>query len=319
MEVIEGLSKLRKRLENSIIALGTFDGVHRGHQEVIRVTKEIAERNSMTSAVVTFEPIPKAVIGGRREQIGSITSIKQKENIIRNLGIDVMLIIRFNRKLARLEPEEFVKRVICKRIAARGVVVGPGFRFGRNRSGNVMLLKRLGKKYGFEVTTAGEVRVDDMKVSSSKVRELLWRGKIEQANRLLGRYYSINGIVKRGSGRGKELSFPTANLDISGNVILFRGVYVVLVIVKKRKYWGVANIGLRPTFSPSHLLSSPVGRFARPVVEVHIFNFAGNLYGQKIELFLTKRIRGEMKFSSHEKLIQQIEKDIEFAKKLRSF
>jgi len=307
---------LRKKLENSVVALGTFDGVHRGHQEVIKTAKEIARRDGKTSVVVTFEPIPRVVIGEEKEKVGSITTLKQKEEIIRNLGIDVMLVVHFNRKLAQIDPEEFVNRVIYKRIGAGRVVVGPGFRFGKNRSGNVVLLKRLGREHGFAVTTVGEVKIGNIKVSSSKIRRLLWQGKIEKAKSLLGRYYSINGIVKKGSGRGKELCFPTANLDISGNLILPQGVYAVLVTVKEKKYWGVANIGRRPTFSPTHLLVPRVGRYARPMVEVHIFNFKGDLYRHKIEVSLIKRIRREMKFATPGELINRIEKDIRFTKKL---
>jgi len=319
MQVIEGLSKLRRKFENSVVALGTFDGVHRGHQEVIRTTKDIARRNGKISVVVTFEPLPRAVIGKETERVGSITTLKQKEKIIRNLGLGVMLVIQFNRKLAQVEPEEFVKRVIYKRIGAGRVVVGPGFRFGKNRLGNVVLLKRLGRKYGFEVTTVGEVKIGNIKVSSSKIRQLLWQGKIGRANRLLGRYYSIDGIVKKGSGRGKELSFPTANLDISGDVILPPGVYAVLVTVRGKKHWGVANIGTRPTFSYRHQFPprKVTRRYTRPMVEVHIFNFKGNLYRQKLEIFLIKRIRKEMRFPTPEKLTKRIEQDIQFTKKLR--
>lgn len=303
---------------NSVVALGTFDGVHRGHQEVINTTKEIARRNGKTSVVVTFEPIPRAVIGEEREKVGSITTLKQKEEIIRNLGINVMLVVHFNRKLAQIDPEEFVNRVIYKRMGAGRVVVGPGFRFGKNRSGDVVLLKRLGRKCGFAVTTVGEVKIGNIKVSSSKIRQLLWQGKIEKAKRLLGRYYSINGIVRRGSGRGKKLSFPTANLDISGNVILPQGVYAVLVNVRGKKQMGVANIGMRPTFPLRHRFhyQDMTERYARPVVEVHIFNLKGNLYRQKLEVSLIKRIRREMRFPTPEKLMDRIEKDVQFTKKL---
>jgi riboflavin kinase/FMN adenylyltransferase len=319
MEVIKGLSKLRRKFENSVVALGTFDGVHRGHEEVIRTTKDIASRNGKTSVVVTFEPIPRAVVGKERQKVGSITTLKQKEKIIRNLSIDVMLVIHFNRQVAQVEPEEFVKRVIYDRIGAGRVVVGPGFRFGKSRLGNVALLKRLGRKYGFKVTTVSEVKIGNVKVSSSRIRELLGQGKIEKVNRLLGRYCTINGMVKRGSGRGKELSFPTANLDILGNLILPQGVYAVLVNVRGKKHMGVANIGMRPTFPPHHRFHSQdmTERYVRPEVEVHIFNFRGNLYRQKLEVSLIKRIRGEMRFPTPEKLMKRIEKDIRFAKKLR--
>ena len=321
MEVIEGLSTWRRKFENSVVALGTFDGVHRGHQEVIRTTRDIARRNGKTSVVVTFEPVPRAVIGEERKKIGLLTTLKQKGELIRNLGIDAMLVIHFNRKLARIDPEEFVNRVIYKRIGAGRVVVGPGFRFGKNRSGNVVLLKRLGRKYGFSVTIVGEVKIGNTKVSSSKIRQLLWQGKIEEANRLLGRYYTIEGIVVKGSRRGKELSFPTANLDISEDVILPLGVYAVLVSFRGKKHRGVANIGTRPTFSPFYRFSiqKTNRRYTRPVVEVHILDFKRNLYRQKLELSLIKRIRREMRFPTPEKLMNRIKKDIQFIKKLRSF
>ncbi len=319
MEVIEGLSKLRRKFKSSVVALGTFDGVHCGHQQIIKATKDVARMHGRTSVVVTFEPLPRAVIGEEKEKVGLITTLKQKEEIIRNLGIDVMLVIHFNRKLAQVEPEKFVRKVIYQRIGAGRVVVGPGFRFGKNRLGNVALLKRLGRKYGFEVITVGEVKIGNIKVSSSKIRQLLWQGKIEMANHLLGRYYTISGRVKKGSGRGKELSFPTANLDISGDAILPQGVYAVLVNVRGKKHMGVANIGTRPTFSPGlQFLPGKVTRkYIRPIVEVYIFNFKGNLYRQKLEIFLIKRIRKEMKFPTPEKLMNRIKKDIQFTKKCR--
>ena len=319
MEFIEGLSKLRRKFENSVVALGTFDGVHRGHQQVIRTTKDIARTNGKRSVVVTFEPVPRAVIGEEKESMGLITTLNQKKEIIENMGMDVMLVIHFNRRLAQVEPEEFVNRVVHNRIGAGRVVVGPGFRFGRNRSGNVKLLKQLGRKYGFKVTTVREVKIGNIKVSSSKIRQLLCQGRIEKANSLLGRYYAINGIVTKGSGRGKELSFPTANLGISGNVILPPGVYAVLVTVRGKKHMGVANIGTRPTFFPHHRLhlQKVTRRYARPVVEVYIFNFRGNLYRQKLEVSLIKRIRKEMRFRTPEKLMERIKKDILFTKKLR--
>jgi len=319
MEVIEGLSTLRRKFENSVVALGTFDGIHRGHQEVIRTTKNIAKSSGKTSVVVTFEPVPRAVIGEERKKLGLLTTLKQKEEIIRNLGIDAMLIIHFNRKLARIDPEEFVKRVIHKRIGAGRVVVGPGFRFGKNRSGNVESLKRWGRKYGFGVTIVGEVRIDNTRVSSSKIRQLLWQGKIEEANHLLGRYYTIKGTVVKGKRRGKELSFPTANLDISEDVILPLGVYAVLVSLRGKKHLGVANIGTRPTFSP--LYRFPIQKinkeYTYPIVEIHILDFKRNLYRQKLELSLIKRIRREVRFPTPEKLMNRIEKDIQFTKKLR--
>jgi len=319
MEVIEGLSTLRRKFENSVVALGTFDGIHRGHQEVIRTTKNIAKSSGKTSVVVTFEPVPRAVIGEERKKLGLLTTLKQKEEIIRNLGIDAMLIIHFNRKLARIDPEEFVKRVIHKRIGAGRVVVGPGFRFGKNRSGNVESLKRWGRKYGFGVTIVGEVRIDNTRVSSSKIRQLLWQGKIEKANHLLGRYYTIKGTVVKGKRRGKELSFPTANLDISEDVILPLGVYAVLVSLRGKKHLGVANIGTRPTFSP--LYRFPIQKinkeYTYPIVEIHILDFKRNLYRQKLELSLIKRIRREVRFPTPEKLMNRIEKDIQFTKKLR--
>lgn len=318
MEIIEGLSKLRRKFKSSVVAMGTFDGVHRGHQQVIKTTQDVARRHGRTSVVVTFQPLPRAIIGKEREKVGLITTLKQKEEIIRNLDIEAMLVIHFNRKLSQVEPEEFVRKVIYQKIGAGRVVVGPGFRFGKNRLGNVALLKRQGRKYGFEVTTVGKVKIGNIKVSSSKIRQLLWQGKIEMAGRLLGRYYSISGKVKKGSGRGKVLSFPTANLDISGDVILPQGVYAVVVSLKGKKHMGVANIGTRPTFSPGlQFLPGKVTRkYIRPIVEVYIFNFKGNLYRQKLDIFLIKRIRKEMKFPTPEKLMNRIKKDIQFTKKL---
>ena len=320
MEVIKGLSKLRRKFKSSVVALGTFDGVHSGHQKVIMAAKDLGSKHGRTSIVVTFQPLPREVVGRERKKFGLITTLKQKEEIIRNLGIDALLVIHFNRRFARLQPEEFARKVIYQKIGAARVVVGPGFRFGKNRLGNVALLKRLGRKYGFAVNTVGELKIGNTKVSSSKIRQLLRQGKVEMANHLLGRYYAISGTVKKGSGRGKGLSFPTANLDISGDVILPQGVYAVLVRFKGKKHMGVANIGTRPTFSPGlQFRARKVKRkYAQPVVEVYVFNFQGNLYRKKLEVFLIRRIRKEMRFPTPEKLIDRIKKDIQFTRKLRS-
>ena len=319
MEVIEGIARLRRKLQNSVVALGTFDGVHRGHQRVIRITGEIARREGKKSVVVTFEPLPRAVVGERREPVRLITTLETKEKIIENMGIDALVVIHFSRKLAQVEPEEFVRKIVWGKIGAGRVVVGPGFRFGRNRRGNVSLLKKLGTKYGFGVTIVGEVKTGNSKVSSSKIRQLLCQGRIEEANRFLGRYYTISGAVRKGSGRGKEVCFPTANLDVPANVVLPQGVYAVLIIFRGREYLGIANIGTRPTFPPGPPLRFQrlTGGLLRPVVEVYIFNFRGNLYRRKLQVALMKKIRKEMRFPSVEKLKEQIEKDIQFTKELK--
>ncbi len=320
MEVIKGLSRLRRKFRSSVVALGTFDGVHIGHQKVIMAARDLGSKQGKRSIVATFWPLPREVIGKERKKFGLITTLKQKEEIIRNLGVDALLVMRFNRRFARLQPEEFIRKVIYQKIGAARVVVGPGFRFGKNRLGNVTLLKRLGRKYGFSVNTVAELKIGNAKVSSSKIRQLLWQGKIETANHLLGRYYAISGTVKKGSGRGKGLSFPTANLDISGNVILPQGVYVVAVRFAGKEETGVANIGTRPTFSPGgQFPARKVKRkYAQPVVEVYVFNFQGNLYRKKLEVFLVRKIREEMRFPTPEKLIERIKRDIQFARKLRS-
>jgi len=319
MEFIKGISRLRRKLQDSVVALGTFDGVHRGHQQVIRTTREIARREGRKSVVVTFEPLPRAVVGERREPMRLITTLEAKEKIIENMGIDALLVIHFSRKLAQVDPEEFVRKIVCGKIGAGRVVVGPGFRFGRNRRGNVRLLKKLGSKYGFGVTIVGEVKTGNSKVSSSKIRQLLHQGRIEEANRFLGRYYTVSGVVRRGSGRGKEVCFPTANLDIPVNVVLPKGVYAVLIIFRGRKRLGTANIGIRPTFTPGPGLrfQKLTGGLVRPLVEVYIFNFRGNLYRRKLQVALMKKIRKEMRFPSVEKLKEQIKKDIQFTKELK--
>jgi len=319
MEVVYGLEKLKRKFQKSVVALGTFDGVHLGHQEIIRTTRNIARRSGSKSMVVTFEPPPRMVIRKRSKEAQLLTTTEGKEELIGNLGIDLMLIIHFNRKFAHLTPKEFVKKIIFDGIGAGRLVVGSTFRFGRNRSGNVNLLKQLGREYSFGVTKVSQVKIGNIKVSSSKIRQLLSQGRVEMARCLLGRYYTISGRVIKGSGRGKELAFPTANLDISGDVVLPRGVYAVLVSLEGEKYRGVINIGVRPTFSPGRQFPAKgrIGRIKQPGVEVHIFDFRGNLYGKKLEVSFVKRIRREMKFKTQEELANQIRKDIEFTRRLR--
>ncbi|MCK5533532.1 bifunctional riboflavin kinase/FAD synthetase [bacterium] len=301
MKVIYGLNKLKDK--NFIITMGVFDGVHRGHQKVVYSAVKRACRLRSSCMVVTFDLHPKNIISSR-EKVYLLTTLKQKEKLLRKIGVDVMLVINFNKNIVNLSPGDFVRDILWKRIGSREIFIGYNFGFGCRRTGNVNDLEREAKKYNIKVRIISPFKAGNVLVSSTKIRQLLQCGKIDKANRLLGYYYRLSGMVVKGKGKGLEWNIPTANLSCSGNVILPEGVYVANVFYKAKQYQGIVNIGFRPT------LYLGTGK---KVVEVHIFRFNKNIYRKKVEIELIKKIRNEKKFVTKEKLIKQMIKDIEYA------
>jgi riboflavin kinase/FMN adenylyltransferase len=304
MRLITDLTGISGEFTNSVITLGNFDGVHRGHQELVRKVMARAREIGALSLVVTFRPHPLKILAP--EKCPPLISIyEEKIRLFEKLGIDVLVKIPFTMEFASMSPEDFVRDVLCDTLGAREIFVGYNYRFGKGRRGNTDMLKRLGKELGFVVRIVDQISVEGEVVSSTKIRDLLKRGSVEHAARLLGRSYAITGIVVRGDGRGKLLGFPTANVVPKHSIIPSHGVYAVRLLVRDKMYDGIANIGLRPTFNKKE-----------PTIEVHVFDFSEDIYGEEISLYFVGRIREERRFGGADELVSQIHSDIAAAREM---
>lgn len=283
---------------DTVITLGSFDGVHLGHQALLKETKNLAESLGAKPLVVTFDPHPRQVLHSY-SSFKLLTTLEEKLALLSEYGFEEVVLIPFTKRLAEWSPEVFVEEYIVDNLKAKGVVVGFNFRFGKQRKGDVELLSYLGEKYNFTVKVVKPILVDGLSVSSSLIRSFLEKGLVEIANKLLGRPYFLTGEVIKGKGRGKILGYPTANLLISDSKLIpFPGVYAVWVIFKGRRYKGAMNIGKNPTFNEKKLS-----------IEVYIFDFCLDIYGEKLKVELINYIRGEKKFPSAEELKLQISQD----------
>ncbi len=303
MIIIRHLDK-RCEIKRPVVALGNFDGIHIGHQELIKRTVAIARSIGGTPVLFTFYPHPLKVINSSNEPF-IIQTFKEKAKIVRLLGIEVMVCARFTKEFAQMNPEEFVKGILIDKLGVECVCVGHDYTFGHRASGSVKTLKAYGIRYGFRVVVIPPVRIDGIVVSSTKIREFLSSGDIENANRFLGRPYKISGVVKRGAGRGVKLGFPTANIYPRNEIILRSGVYAAYAYVNRRKYKAAVNVGSNPTF-----------RDAQKHVEAHLLSFDGELYGKKIEIEFISFIREEKKFRKVEDLVKQIARDVKAVKRV---
>lgn len=304
MNIIRGITAIPRGLARPVVTIGNFDGVHLGHQELLdRVIKRAGEIGG-TSIVMTFEPHPVQVLRPEKAQ-RRLTSLQEKLGLFQSLGIQVVICIDFTFEFAGLSPEEFIRSILYERIGARVVIVGSNYKFGKDQAGNIELLKEGGKRYGFEVEVLETIEINGLRVSSSRVREHLNRGEVDQAARLMGRHYAIEGIVVPGHHRGVELGYPTANIYTVDETLPVEGIYAVKVIHGNETIDGVCYIGTQPTFA-----GEKVG------VEVHLFNFDGKLYHEHLRILFIRMIRGERKFDDRESLIRQIKDDVEKAKEV---
>ncbi|MFH1541597.1 MAG: bifunctional riboflavin kinase/FAD synthetase [bacterium] len=285
----------KKKLKGCVVALGTFDGVHLGHQKVINTAARYAIRNKVSSLAITFDPHPQQLIVPERG-LKLLTTLKEREDLFGELGVDGVVLVRFTQQMRKLSYQQFVKKYLVDLLGVSRVFVGYDYAFGKKRAGGVEQLKALGKKYGFTVAVIPAARIGWQIVKSSKIRELISQGKFNRAVKLLNRPYVITGKVVKGTGEGKVLGFPTANLKTDPHKLIpAHGVYAGRVGEHK----AAVNIGSRPTFG--------VGG---SVVEVHLLGYQGNLYGQTIKVELTRRLRDEKQFSDVEKLKKQIKQDV---------
>lgn len=304
MKIIRGIKNLNVRFPAPVVTIGNFDGVHIGHQAIFRRVVERAMDLSGTSIALTFEPHPLKILAPERSP-RLLNTLHSKMRLIEAAGMDVVICADFTRAFAEQNPEDFARSVLHEKIGAREVYVGYDYAFGRERKGSIDFLKKMGEAYGFYVGVVDAVSVDGVVVSSSLVRDLVSSGRVAEASKFLGRYYSIEGEVVKGARRGRMLGFPTANIHTSNELIPPLGVYAVLAIFNSERLKGAASIGTRPTFG-----GGPVS------IEVYLFDFEGDLYGKKMELCFIERLRGEEKFPDAQSLVRQMQRDVEQAKKI---
>jgi len=300
MKVIDGLEGIKQNLPYPILTLGNFDGVHLGHKAIFRILTDRAREKKGTSIVFTFVPHPLNVIAPERAP-KLLTTYKDKINLIESSGIDVIICTHFTKDFAKITAEDFVREILCKTLKVREVFIGSNYLFGKGRKGSPELLKKIGRECGFDVTIIEEIKMDGASLSSSQIRRLIAKGKVDEASKFLGRRYSVEGIVVEGAKRGKSLlNVPTANLLTANELLPKDGVYAVTVDIDGNTFGGATNIGYNPTFTDKQF-----------TFETHVLDFSGELRGKTLRVHFVKRIRDEKKFSSVDDLKAQMIKDLD--------
>lgn len=290
----------------AVVTVGTFDGVHRGHWEVLREIRRRADARGSRAILVTFDPHPLEVVNPAMAP-PLLTTAEEKKEILAESGLDYAVFIRFTEELSRWTPERFVERILVERIGVAELVVGYDHGFGRGRSGDVDTLRALGRKWGFDVDVVAPVAVDGDAISSTRVRRAVSEGRIRDAALGLGRPYSLRGTVIRGEGRGRGLGFPTANLRVGTREKLLppSGVYAVRAVLRRGSYPAAMHLGPRPTFEG-----------AAPSVEVHLLDFRGDIYGEVVRVDLVDRLRDVTPFESVHALVAQLHRDVERSREI---
>jgi riboflavin kinase/FMN adenylyltransferase len=293
------------RWHQAVLALGNFDGLHRGHMKIIDRVRRRAEERGGTPVAMTFDPHPPRVVRPDKAPPLLMTNA-QKLDALARAGMEGVAVVRFTPELAQWDPDTFVKTVLVDWLRVAEVWVGANFLFGHNRTGNFSLLRSLGARYGFRAEKIDPVRYKEFVVSSTRIRRLIAEGRVDEAGTLLGHHYAIEGKVTEGSARGRELGFPTANICPDNEFLPPNGVYATYLVLDGSVLPSITNIGLRPTF----------GESTAPVVETHVFDFDRNLYGAAVRLVFIQRLRDERPFPGVEALKAQIAQDCERAREL---
>jgi len=293
-----------RKLKKSILLIGNFDGLHLGHQKVCNEAKKYKKKYKLKLGVLTFNPLPIMFFNNKMKNY-RLTNDSQKFILLKKMGIDFVINKRFNLKFSKIKSEKFIKNIIVKKIDPKFIFVSNNFRYGNKRKGDVKELITESKKYGFNVIKPEPLRIKKKVVSSTSIRDLLKKGKIREANKLLSRNWVINGDVQRGRQLGKKLGFPTCNIDINNYVLAKPGVYSIKVTIEESKKIlnGIAYLGYRPTFEGKKLL-----------LEVNLFGFNGNLYKKTLNVYFFNFIRRDKKFKNKISLITQMKKDLTKAK-----
>lgn len=304
MQIVRGIHNLRPEHRGCVATIGNFDGVHLGHQAVFRHLREKGAELGLPTTVITFEPQPQEYFTPQAAP-ARLTRMREKLQTLRDAGIDRVVLLEFGSKMAALTADEFVRGLLVEGLGVRYLFVGDDFRFGKGRTGDIELLRQAGQTHGFGVEDINTFLVGDERVSSTRIREMLAGGDLEGAAHYLGRPYRICGRVGHGEKRGRAIGFPTANIDLHRRVSPLQGVYAVLVYgLEDEALPAVANIGVRPT----------VAGEGRTLLEVHLFDFSGTIYGKHVEVEFCRKLRAERRFDSFEELRQQIQRDVESAR-----
>jgi len=310
MQLIRGIDHLNGDHQPSVVSIGNYDGVHRGHQHVIETLLRKSDELNAPAAVVTFEPLAKEFFNP--DSVIRLTSVEERAQLLFSLGVERVLCIDFTKEFAAYSPNKFVQDVLLNGLGAKYVCVGDDFRFGKNRSGDFAFLQDAGKQHGFDVTAHDTFTLQGQRVSSGRVRDALFASDFLLAEQLLGRPYSMQGVVEKGQQIGRTINFPTANIVLLDALLAVNGVYAVSVELAQenggshsntaRRLQGVANVGTRPTVDGSEKR-----------LEVHLFDFDEDIYGQTMNVLFHEKIRDEQKFTSIDELKQQIGKDAQQA------
>ena len=301
MQVFIGLKRLPEKFERAVVTLGVFDGVHRAHQHIIETAVERAEKQQVKSLCISFDPHPGTVKSEDDAFIPILTTMKEKIRYLEEIGLDGTLFLDITEKFLNLSADDFIKQILVDRIQASEVVVGYNYRFGKDREGDTELLENKGREYGFKTHVIKPFKIDDDVVSSTLIRQLIQKGEIKQANKMLGKPYCILGRVGKGDQIGRQIGFPTANVVVheSEKLLPGNGVYFTEITLEGEEHFGICNLGIRPTFG-----------YNDRGLEVHILGLDKiDLYDKEIKLKFHERMRDEHKFESVEKLVQQIKKD----------
>lgn len=305
MELIRGLHNLRERHRGSVVTIGNYDGVHRGHQQLLAVATARAREMGLPATLVTFEPTPREYFEGDAAP-SRLMRLREKIEALALYGIDRVVVLRFDRRMQSISAQEFIDRLLVQGLGTRHLVVGHDFHFARRREGNIGTLLENGARHGFGVEEVGRFLVDGERVSSSLVREALGRGDLVRAAALLGRPYRIAGRVRRGQQLGRKLGYPTANLALHRKVVPLWGIFAVRVSgAGLADHPAVVSLGTRPTVNG-----------VDPLLEVHVFEFDGDLYGKYLDVDFVRRLRDERKFESLDALVEQMHLDAAAARQV---
>ena len=305
MKTLHSIAELAQLPGPIFLAIGVFDGVHRGHQAVISTSASHAQSVHGTPVVVTFDPHPGKVLRPKSAP-HLLTATQHKISLIRNLGVAHLLVINFDKKFAATPPEDFVQQLVTHSEALREICVGHEWSFGKDRRGNLNLLNKLGGQFGFDVVGIQPVTVNGVVVSSTAIRQAIEAGDFDKAGEMLGRQYTILGTVARGDGLGKKIGFPTANLSAHSEQFPPNGVYLAQASLDGVLHHGVVNLGYRPTVSHE----------SNRVLEIHLFDFNRDIYGDDVEVLFVQYLRKEKKFESVDALMRQIDLDVRQAREL---
>ena len=295
MKIIKNIINYSEH-KNSAVTIGSFDGIHLGHEKILKKLKKEAIKDNLLSVILTFDPHPRTILKNEKS-IKSINLIEEKKDILKKFKIDIVVIHPFSKSFSKLSSLEFTRDILVKKFKIKKLILGFNHSFGKNREATLKDINKFSKELNFQLIEVKAKKLNNLNISSTLIRNYILNGEIKKANLNLGRSFSFSGIVVRGFGLGKKLNFPTANIKIENNKKIFpeSGVFFVHAIIKKKQYFGMMNIGNRPTLNRK-----------KKSIEIHFFDLNMDLYGEKIEVFLNFKIRDEIKFSSLKELQKQI-------------